>query len=155
MKDVMSAAEFRAMMAKREQGRNSKFGAVPTTTGDGQTFDSAWEAELYKTYWVRLRIGEVEKIERQVHYDLVVNHVHICSYRLDLRITLTPQAPEFERYRNTGGIIHIDAKSSPTITDAFRMKQKLMMAIHGIVVEAVVDPSTRSENKPRKRGVKK
>jgi hypothetical protein len=150
VKDVMTPAEYRAYLDKREAGRNSKFGAIRTETADGRKFASIWEAEFYKELWVQQRAGEIDTIETHVHYEFVVNGVFIVTYELDFRIQYTPRSPHYAKYLD--GMRYVDTKSSATVTQLFRVKQKLMLACHGINVEAVKDPSLVQKSKPGKNG---
>lgn len=143
LKDQMTPAEFREFLAKRDAGRDSKFGAIPTTTADGSKFKSIWEAEFYNDQWALQRIGEVALIEREVRYELIVNGVFICAYHLDFRITYTERSPHWGKY--PGNVRYVDTKSSATVTQLFRVKQQLMLALFGIRVEAVFDPSVKKK----------
>lgn len=124
----MNPAEFREFMAKRNQAAVSKFRAIPTETADGQKFKSELEANFYNRMWVLQRAGEVQTIEREVRYELVVNGVFVAAYLLDFRITYTG-----------GRIRFIDCKSQPTKTPLYMMKKKLMLALYGIEIEEVFE----------------
>ncbi len=146
LKDVMSPAEFREFMAKKEAGKTSKYKAIPTETQDGQKFKSALEANYYKRCWALQQVGEVTKIEREVRYELVVNGHFVAAYMMDFRIT----------YRD-GRVDHIDCKSDATLTPLYRIKKQLMKAIHGIdLIEVFQDKEEFSiRTKPGERGRKK
>lgn len=126
LKDQMSSSEFREYLAKKDRARTSKFGAVPTQTADGQKFKSTLEADFYNRQWIRLRAGEVEKIEREIRYELIVNGVYIASYYLDFII-----------YEKGGNVRYIDCKSQPTKTPLYLMKKQLMLALYEIEIEEV------------------
>jgi hypothetical protein len=128
LKDKMNAQEFREFMDKRNQAAVSKFKAIPTQTADGQKFKSILESAYYNRQWVRQRAGEVEKIEREVRYELIVNGVFIAAYMLDFRITETG-----------GNILYIDCKSQPTKTPLYMMKKQLMLALYGIQIQEVFE----------------
>lgn len=128
LKDKMTPQEFRDYLAKKDRAKDSKFGAVPTTTGDGQTFKSTLEATYYNRQWVRQRAGEVVKIEREVRYELIVNGIFIAAYMLDFRIT-----------EASGHIEYVDCKSQPTKTPLYLMKKQLMLALHGIEIKEVFE----------------
>lgn len=139
LKDQMSAQEFRDYLAAKEKGKNSKFGAVATEI-NGEKYDSELEASFHQDLLVLQRVGEVAKIERSVRYELVVNGVFVCAYELDFRITYTEKYPQFEKYRETGGIRYVDCKSTATVTQLYRVKKQLMLACHGIQLEEVYAP---------------
>ena len=69
------------------------------------------------------RSGAITALQRQVPFDLKVNGHLICRYIADFTYT---QA-------TTGEIVCEDAKG--VMTPAFRLKAKLMEAVHGIVVQ--------------------
>lgn len=150
VKDVMTPAEYRAYLDKRDAGRNSKFGAIPTQTADGRQFASMWEAEFYKSLWVQQQAGEVGEIKTHVRYELIVNGIFICAMVLDFEFRYLPKSPHYQKYVDKSGWCYVDTKSSATVTQLFRVKQQLMQACHGITVEAVKDPSLHKPNKPKK-----
>lgn len=128
LKDRMTSEEFRAYNDKRNQAANSKYGAIPTQTADGEKFRSHLEA----TYFNRLKLlkssGEITNIEREVRYELTVNGFFICAYMMDFRVTWAD-----------GRIDYIDCKSKPTMTPVYAIKKKLMEACHGITLREVFE----------------
>jgi hypothetical protein len=157
VKDVMNPAEFRADLDKKEAGRNSKFGAIPTQTADGRQFASIWESEFYKELWVQQQAGEIDEIRTHVRYEIIVNGIFIGAVILDFEFHYTLKSPHYAKYTDaanctdTGGWRYVDTKSSATLTLLFRWKQQLMLACHGINVEAVKDPSLKKPDKPKKK----
>jgi len=63
----------------------------------------------------------VVKVENEVPYKLAINGVEICRYDLDFRVTY-----------EDGHVDHFDTKGF--ITDVYRLKKKLMFAIHNILI---------------------
>lgn len=123
LKDKMTAQEFRAYLTKVERARDSKFGAIPCESSDGQKFRSHLELAFYN----RIRLmPDLEKFEREVRFELVVNGVFVCAYVCD-----------FILYWKNGTIEHIDTKSSATMTQTYRIKKQLMLACHGIQLKEV------------------
>lgn len=122
----MTSGEFREYLEKKDRAKESKFGAVPTETADGQKFKSTLEANFYKRMWVLERAGEVTLIEREIRYELIVNGVFIAAYLLDFRITYA-----------TGVVEFIDCKSQPTKTPLYMMKKQLMKALFNIEIKEV------------------
>lgn len=110
----------------RSKGRN-KFHAIRTTI-DGETFDSKWEGATWCNLKIRERVGEIVGLQRQIPFDLMVNGQKICTYRADFVWTEV----------DTGERVVADAKSPATMTPEFRLKAKLMMACHGIVVQPII-----------------
>ncbi len=100
----------------------SKYGAKKTVV-DGITFRSKLEAKRYGELRMLERSGAITALLRQVPFDLKVNGNLICRYIADFTYT---QAA-------TGEIVCEDAKG--VMTPAFRLKAKLMEAVHGIVVQ--------------------
>ena len=126
LKDKMTSAEFRNYLEKKDQAKDSKFGAIPTETADGQIFQSTLEATYYNRMWVLQKAGEVQTIERQVRYEFIVNGVLVGTYLLDFRVTYT-----------NGTIEHVDCKSQPTKTALYMIKKALMMALYKIEIKEV------------------
>jgi len=100
----------------------SKYGAKKTVV-DGITFPSKLEAKRYGELRMLERSGAITALQRQVPFDLKVNGHLICRYIADFTYTQT----------TTGEIVTEDAKG--VMTPAFRLKAKLMEAVHGIVVQ--------------------
>lgn len=100
----------------------SKYGAKKTVV-DGITFPSKLEAKRYGELRMLERSGAITALQRQVPFDLKVNGHLICRYIADFTYTQT----------TTGEIVCEDAKG--VMTPAFRLKAKLMEAVHGIVIQ--------------------
>lgn len=109
--------------------RGNKYGAIKVKTAEG-TFDS--KAELARWQWLQqeLKEGRITGLKRQVEYSLDVNGKHICKYRADFVLTL----PD-------GRIVVDDYKGM--VTDAFRLKAKLMEACHGLKVNVAKTPTAK------------
>lgn len=99
----------------------SKFHAKKTTVGD-LTFDSKLEARRWNELLMLQRAGAILGLERQVPFEMIVNGHLICTYRADFVYVQTA----------TGERVVEDAKG--VMTPEFRLKAKLMEAIHGIVI---------------------
>jgi hypothetical protein len=111
--------------ARPRPGRN-KFGAVRTTV-DGQTFASKAEARRYVHLRLLEKIGEISNLETQPKFPLVVNGEKVCTYIADFRY----------RVVQTGQEVVEDVKGGPTATPAFKIKAKLLKALHGVSVSVV------------------
>lgn len=112
----MTSVSFRC---KPEQ----KFRNVKTTI-DGLMFDSKREASRYAELKLLERVGDIEKLELQPKFPLLVNGLKICTYIADFSYT----------DRRTGERVVEDVKSAPTKTAQYRIKVKLLKALHGIKV---------------------
>lgn len=102
-----------------------KYRNVKVTTKDG-TFDSKKE----HLRWLELNSMQdnflIEGLKKQVTYVLEINGVHICKYIADFV------------YRQNSVMVIEDVKSNYTRTlPVYRLKKKLMMAIHGIEISEV------------------
>jgi hypothetical protein len=71
------------------------------------------------------RAGTISALELQKPYRLDVNGFHIADYVADFV------------YERDGETIVEDVKSKPTKTRLYRIKKKLMRAIHGIEIHEV------------------
>jgi hypothetical protein len=89
----------------------------------GFKFDSKWEAERWGQLKSMEKAGVVTQLERQVRYDLTVNDVKICDYIADFRYLL-------EEENGLSKLIVEDAKG--VLTSEFKLKKKLMKAVHNI-----------------------
>jgi hypothetical protein len=119
MTERMSAADLRAI-AKRQQ----KYGNVITTV-DGIKFHSKREAAYYSELKLREKAGEVYEVELQRPYALTIDGRLICTYIADF--VFFDQTVMRTRC--------IDVKGMET--DLFKIKRKLMKAIHNVEVECV------------------
>jgi hypothetical protein len=97
----------------------SKYHAVPTVI-DGIRFDSKAEAARYRDLRILEAAGEIYNLQVHVQYPLVVNGIKIGSYEADFV------------YGENGRIVVEDVKGVKT--PVYRLKNKLMKAIHGIEI---------------------
>lgn len=98
------------------------------TVVDGLTFDSRGEAARYSVLKGRADRGEITALETQARYRLEVNGLKIADYRADFR------------YQVDGVEVVEDFKSPATITPTFKIKRKLMKALHGIDILITMKP---------------
>jgi hypothetical protein len=96
-----------------------KYHAVPTIV-DGVRFASKAEARRYGVLKMMQMAGEISGLELQPKFPLVVNGEKICFYVADFR------------YVKDGQQITEDVKGMRTAV--YRIKAKLLKALHGIVV---------------------
>lgn len=108
-------------------GKRSKYGAIKTVV-NGKKFDSKAESFRYLTLEQMQNDGKISELECQKVYKLVVNGEQICKYIAD-----------FEYLDHaTGQYVTEDAKGGrATVTAVFKLKSKLMKAIHGIEIRIV------------------
>jgi hypothetical protein len=94
---------------------------------DGIKFASKREAARYAELKLLQRIGEIVGLECQPRYPLTLNGVKLATYVADFR---------YKRVASDEIVVE-DVKSKPTITDVYRLKKKLMLALHGIELNEV------------------
>ncbi len=95
------------------------------TTLDGISFASKREAEQYTELKLQLLAGEISELELQKRFSLDVNGIHICDYVADFV------------YRRMSELVVEDVKSAATITHIYKIKKKLMLALHSIRIREV------------------
>jgi hypothetical protein len=100
--------------------RPTKYKAVRTEI-DGHTFPSKAEAHRYQHLKLLEKAGQITNLSLQPRYALDVNGVHIANYIADFRY-----------WDETGRVIE-DCKGVQT--PVYKLKKKLMLACHGIVIK--------------------
>lgn len=106
----------------------NKFHAKKINSEDG-IFDSKKEYNYFLSLKLQMKAihpeDRVEKIERQVRYDIDVNGKRICFYKLDFRTTY-----------GDGTVRCVDVKGLKigSAYQNFRLKKKLVEAIYGIEI---------------------
>ena len=106
------------------------------TEVDGIIFDSAKEARRYEDLSERQYAGDIRDLRRQVRYDLVVNGVKIGFYKADFVYvdgetgqTIVEDVKPARRRDRSGRLVR-----APSNWTVYRIKKKLMKALHGIDV---------------------
>jgi hypothetical protein len=116
-------AQAYAAAMRRPQGTGrSKFGNRKTKV-DGQTFDSAKEAARFFALSMLERAGEIHSLICQPKFEFVVNGVRIGSFR-----------PDFSYVRDGKRIIEDVKGGAATKTEAYGLRKKLLLALHGLEV---------------------
>jgi hypothetical protein len=109
-----------------EQPRQAnKYHAVATLV-DGLRFDSKVEAGRYGELCLLQRAGVIRNLTIHRRYPLEVNGVLAATYEAD-----------FVYERDEISVVE-DVKSTPTRTREYRIKKKLMKAIHGLDIREVM-----------------
>lgn len=98
----------------------AKYNNVKTVV-DGITFDSKREAFYYQYYRNLEKNGTIQNLLLQVPFHVVVNGKKICKYLADFT------------YNDEFGYHVIDVKG--VITPVFKLKKKLVEALHNIEIE--------------------
>lgn len=104
--------------------KKHKYGAEKTIV-DGVTFASKKEAKRYQVLKGMEKAGEIDFLQTQPGFRLEVKEQLICTYIADFRYL----------DRKTMHIVTEDVKGFKT--PAYRLKKKLMLAIHGIEIVEV------------------
>ena len=121
------------MQSKKK--KRSKYGNKKVSY-QGRTFDSIIERDRYIFLQDAQRRGEIQNLRCQVSFDIDVNGEHCCKYVADFVYTK-------EYRRPLGGHVQEsvveDVKGMATAM--FKLKAKLMRAVHGIDVRVVKSPT--------------
>lgn len=107
----------------------SKYGAVRVRTVDGIEHDSKKEAARWQELNLMLRARLIEDLQRQVRFELIPKQdgERACTYIADFVYI----------DRKTGQKVVEDVKSPATRTEAYRIKRKLMLLVHGIRIREI------------------
>lgn len=105
--------------ANKKGGRRSKYGNIKAEA-DGITFHSKAERGRWMDLRLMEKAGEISELQRQVRYPLEVNGLHVCDYIADM---------VYEK----NGLVVEDVKGYKT--EIYRLKKKLMLAVHGIEIK--------------------
>lgn len=105
-------------------GQRSKYRNQPVDL-DGHRFASKAEARRYSELVLLERIGDIADLELQPRYPLVVEGQKIATYVADFR------------YQRDGRTIVEDVKSPASRTPVYRLKAKLLRALHGIEIAEI------------------
>ena len=108
----------------KEVKKRSKYRNVKTVI-DNRTFDSKKEASRYVTLRLAEQCGTISNLECQPVYEIVVAGVKVAKYLADFR------------YVRDGVTVIEDVKSKGTKTAVYRLKKKLVEAIHQIEITEV------------------
>ena len=101
----------------------SKYGNRRMTAPDGQKFDSVKEYHRWGCLRLLERAGAIKDLKRQVKYELIPKQSgeRACNYIADFT------------YIENGELVVEDVKG--VRTDAYKIKKKLMLWVHGIRIK--------------------
>lgn len=108
-------------------GSRHKYGAKETYV-DNIRFPSKLEAERYMYLKALERAGTIRDLKLQPRFKLHVNGELICSYVGDF---------EYEKEVKEGEWIYVLEDTKGVETPEFKLKKKLMKAIHGLEINVV------------------
>jgi hypothetical protein len=114
--------------------RANKYHAQVCTV-DGIRFDSRKEARRYERLKILAVAGEIYDLELQPEFAITVlelwrpegQMIHCGRFRADFRYVET----------QTGEVVIEDTKSPPTRNTAYRLRKRLVEAIHGVTIREV------------------
>lgn len=99
---------------------NQKYHAKRTISSDGKVFASKREANRYEELLLLQKAGEISDLKCQVPFEMVINGIKVCKYIADFT------------YQYKGQYMVEDAKGYRT--DVYKLKKKLMWAVHKIKI---------------------
>lgn len=105
----------------------NKYRAKKIRTAEG-VFDSKAELARWNELKLLERAGEIKNLRRQVRYKMVINGVHVCDYIADADYWGRVKGDKF-------GLVVEDTKG--VRTPLYRLKAKLMKAVHGVTITEV------------------
>jgi len=118
---------------------SSKYRAVAVTV-DGIRFDSKREATRYRQLRLLEAAGEITAIEVQPRFPLnVVELFRITTAAAPMPIVTCGHYTADFRYivRASGEVVIEDVKSGPTKTTSYRLRKRIVEAVHGISISEV------------------
>lgn len=96
---------------------------------DGRVFDSRAEMVRYKALKFREMTGAITNLECQVVYEIRIYGHSVCKYVADFRY----------KEVKSGRVVVEDVKSSMTSKlPVYRLKKRLMAAVHNVAISEVV-----------------
>ena len=99
---------------KLKKGKN-KYNAKRQTY-NGYSYDSIFEAHVAESLDWKIKAGEIKEWYRQHRFDLRVNGIHICYYKIDFKIIHNDDSIEF-----------VEAKGVQTYS--WKLKWNLLLAL--------------------------
>ena len=110
--------------------RTNKYNAK-RVKGAGVSFDSQSEAQRWGELLLLQRAGEIRDLKLHPRFSLDVNGIHICDYIADYSYQCPVEAAAGTKLSWIS--VTEDRKAGAiTQTDVFRLKRKLMKALHNI-----------------------
>jgi hypothetical protein len=114
--------------------RTNKYGNRRFKTAAGVAFDSDNEYDRYRDLQLLEKAGEIRNLKLHPRYDLSVNGAHICAYVGDYSYECLVEGSDGRhKFFQTWMKVCEDRKAGTvTQTRVFKLKRKLMKAIHNI-----------------------
>ena len=108
----------------RQKRSRAKYGNKKTVV-DGITFDSKWESQRYLYLKSLEKAGRIKDLTLQPKFLITVNGQKICAYIADF---------EYDKEHAGGQWEHIIEDAKGVETPEFKLKKKLMKAVHNIEI---------------------
>lgn len=117
IQSYMKIEEYKKLLKKK-----SKYGNE-TAVKDGRSFDSKKEMRRWQDLKLLEKAGEIQKLDLQTPFEIVINGIRVCIYRADFT------------YFENGKLVVEDVKSDGTRKlPTYVLKKKLVKAALGIEI---------------------
>jgi hypothetical protein len=117
--------------------RRHKYHARATVV-DGIRFDSTKEAKRYRDLSLLAAAGQIHRLEVHPRFPIDVVELYRYGRGRALHVASCGTYTADFRYALAGGEVVVeDVKSGPTKTEAYRLRKRLVEAIHGITIREV------------------
>lgn len=124
-------------LAARDTVTTNKYHAQPVRV-DGVRFASKREARRYQELVALAQAGQIRDLERQPVYPILVPDRWTHESPEHLLRQVGVYTADFRYYDlELGALVVEDVKSAPTKTTAYRLRKRLVEAIHGIKIREV------------------
>ena len=108
----------------RQKRSRAKYGNKKTVV-DGIKFDSKWESQRYLYLKSLEKAGRIKNLILQPKFLIIVNGQKICAYIADFKYNKEDASGQWE---------HIIEDAKGVETPEFKLKKKLMKAVHNIEI---------------------
>jgi hypothetical protein len=124
--------------------RHNKYYNIKTRTSDGLVFDSSKEARRWEQLLLLQRAGKIVELQRQVTYELIPAQYETYPRFSKKGERLKDGQKLLERAVNyVADFVYTDAETGENIvedakgvrTEAYKIKRKLMLAVHSIRIK--------------------
>lgn len=115
-------------LVRLREPRQSKYRNQPVVI-DGIRFDSKREGARYQQLKMMLAVGKISDLKRQVPYELAP------AVLINGRVKPALKYVADFTYKESGKVVVEDVKGM--LTDVYKIKRHLMLAIHGILIREV------------------
>jgi len=107
------------------------------TTVDGIRFDSRKEANRYRDLTILAALGQIQQLEMHPQFSIAVVELFRGLELGPSVVACGVYTADFRYVTTAGEVIVEDVKSGPTRTEAYRLRKRLVEAIHGITIREI------------------